>query len=78
MTKIQNLIKFHALANEYLELQDLYKDVVIDLPDEVLITVTWRIDGTSHFKSRDIPISDFVGVNDKLKRKIQYQKNKTP
>ena len=76
MTKISKLIKFHDLATEYLELQDLYEDVTIELPENALITVTWRIDGTSLFKSRDIPLSDFDGVIEKLKRKIAYQKNK--
>ena len=76
MTKIKNLIRFHELANEYLNLQDIYEDVTIDIPEDVVIQVTWHTKGTEVFKSREIPLSDFPGVIEKLRRKIAYKKYK--
>lgn len=76
MNNILKLLRFYDLAKQYLELNPMYKGVSIDLPDDVVINVTWHIEGNKRFRSRQFPLKDLPGVTEKLRQKVKYQKAK--
>ena len=76
MSNIKRLVRFYELATEYIEINDLYKGVSIDLSDDTVISVTWRTDDKNRFRSREFPVKDLPGITEKLRKKVQYQKSK--
>ena len=76
MSNIKKLLRFHELAEEYIDMNNTYRGVVVDLPEDTVITVTWEIDGPERFKSRDFPISDLPGITEKLQGKVYYKRSK--
>ena len=70
MSSLKKLLRYYDTAKEYVKLSDTFNDVIVEIPEDTVISVTFQIDGSRHFRTREFPISDLPGITEKLKAKV--------